>query len=306
MSSQSINTTRAKYDVPVFILAGGMGTRISEETSIKPKPMIEIGEIPILLHLMRWYYSFGFNDFVICAGYRNWEIKEFFLTYEFRRNHLQIDHRVQKNTLPASLGRNLEQENWRVSIVDTGLETMTGARLARAIDETLRFQTFTDFALTYGDGLADVNLNKELEFHFSHGKLGTVVGVPPPARWGELDIAADQRVCGFLEKPESRAGLINGGFFFFRQEFRNYLTTASDCILERDPLGKLAADNQLMVYRHTGFWHPMDTLRDKTYLQGIWEQGKAPWKVAPLAPTNRQSNDRSGKTGSEAEFAGHS
>lgn len=268
-------------NVPVFILAGGLGTRISEETHLKPKPMIEIGDTPILLHIMRWYYSFGFNDFVICAGYRSWEIKNFFLNYEFRLNHLVIDHRKSSNLPPGVLGTNLEQEKWRVRVIDTGLETMTGGRVARAIDEISKEDSFTDFALTYGDGLSNVDLAQELKFHLSHGKLGTVLGVPPVARWGELDITSDAKVLGFLEKPENRQGLINGGYFFFKREFRKYLKTDVGCILEREPLSGLAEDHELMMYKHNGFWMPMDTLRDKTQLQGLWDSGKAPWLVPP-------------------------
>lgn len=269
-----------KKDIPVFILAGGLGTRISEETHLKPKPMIDIGETPILLHIMRWYYSFGFNDFVICAGYRSWEIKSYFLNYEFRQNHLQIDHRLSANQPPKALGVNLQQENWRVRVIDTGLETMTGARLALAFDEVTRQgESFTDFAVTYGDGLSDINLDKELAFHSEHGRIGTVLGVPPVARFGELNVSADSKVTGFLEKPENRHGLINGGFFLFKRDFRNYLRTSPECILERDPMEKVAKDGELMMYREPGFWMPMDTQRDRVQLQQLWESGKAPWSV---------------------------
>ena len=280
----SLQSMRKKMNVPVFILAGGLGTRISEETHLKPKPMIEIGDTPVLLHLMRWYYSFGFDDFVICAGYRSWEIKNFFLNYEFRANHLVIDHRTSVNQAPGVLGVNTRQEKWRVRVIDTGLETMTGARLARALDEisqdgTDKDESFNDFALTYGDGLSDVNLAQELQFHYTHGGIGTVLGVPPMARFGELDISADTKVLGFLEKPENRQGLINGGFFFFKTAFREYLSSESDCVLERNPLSALAHDKQLSVHKHHGFWLPMDTLRDKVKLQELWDSGRAPWQV---------------------------
>jgi glucose-1-phosphate cytidylyltransferase len=263
-------------NIPVLILAGGLGTRISEETHLRPKPMIEIGEFPILLHIMRWYYSFGFNDFVICAGYRAWEIKKFFLNYEFRQNHLQIDHRESLDNKPRSMGRNSLQEKWSIRIVDTGLESMTGTRVARALDQ-IQGDKFEDFALTYGDGLCDVDLVKEAAFHFSHGKVGTVLGVHPMARFGELDIAPNGEVQEFLEKPQSRQGYINGGFFFFKRAFRDYLSTDVDCILERKPLFNLAENRQLMIHKHEGFWQPMDTLRDKTQLQEMWDSGKAPW-----------------------------
>lgn len=264
-------------NIPVFILAGGLGTRISEETLLKPKPMIEIGDTPILLHIMRWYYSFGFNDFVICAGYRSWEIKNFFLNYRFRLNHLMIDHRKHMNQEPSSIGKNVEQENWRVRVIDTGLETMTGARIAKAFDQVNVLEPISQFAITYGDGLSDVPLAEEVAFHVDHGKIGTVLGVPPLARFGELDVVDNTRVAGFLEKPEERQGLINGGFFFFNAQFRNFLREDPGCILEREPLAQLAKQGELMVYKHKGFWQPMDTLRDKLYLQGIWDGGKAPW-----------------------------
>lgn len=266
-------------NIPVFILAGGLGTRISEETHLKPKPMVEVGDVPVLLHLMRWYYSFGFNDFVICAGYRSWEIKNFFLDYQFRQNHISIDHRAG-HCSPMVLGTNMAQENWRVRVIDTGVDCMTGARIARAFDflREVEKESFQDFAVTYGDGLSNVNLNQELDYHLEHQKLGTVLAVPPFARFGELDVQG-KRVTGFIEKPEDKQGLINGGFFFFKSDFRNYLETDLKCTLERAPLVQLAKDNHLMMYEHRGFWHPMDTLRDKVYLQGLWESGKAPWCV---------------------------
>jgi glucose-1-phosphate cytidylyltransferase len=264
-------------NVPVFILAGGLGTRLSEESHLKPKPMIELGEVPILVHIMRSYYSFGFNDFVICAGYRSWEIKNYFLNYQFRANHLEIDHREALHGPARPLGRNHAQEKWRVRVIDTGLECMTGARIARAFDEIADTDRFADFALTYGDGVSDVNLTEELAFHSKHGKIGTVLGVAPSARFGELDVSPEGRVDGFLEKPEERQGLINGGFFFLKRDFRKYLTQDAALILEREPMLKLAADKQLMMFPHKGFWHPMDTLRDKNHLQGLLNKGKAPW-----------------------------
>jgi glucose-1-phosphate cytidylyltransferase len=231
---------------------------------------------------MRWYYSFGFNDFVICAGYRSWDIKNFFLNYEFRLNHLVIDHRSSVNRPPLLMGANLEQEKWRVRVIDTGHDTMTGGRVARAFDEVVQEETFEHFALTYGDGLSDVNLSQELEFHYEHKQIGTVLGVPPVARWGELDVASDSKVIGFLEKPENRQSLINGGFFFFRSSFRDYLETKNSCVLEREPLCGLVADKGLVMFRHSGFWQPMDTLRDKLQLQELWDSGSAPWGVRKM------------------------
>ena len=266
---------------PCVILAGGLGTRISEETDHKPKPMIEIGGLPVLLHIMRHYYRSGFRDFVVCAGYKADVIKQFFLNYEFRCNNIEIDHRDLPNNPPKAFGASQTQEAWRVRIIDTGLNTMTGARLAKAFDAievTLESDTF---AVTYGDGLCSVDLDAELAFHSKHGKLGTVMGVRPVARFGELDLSPDGQVRAFLEKPEFKQSLINGGFFFFNKKVRDYLSDDSECILERKPLEKLAKDGHLMMFQHDGFWHPMDTLRDKNYLQGLWDTGEAPWLGAP-------------------------
>ena len=263
--------------VPVFILAGGLGTRFSEETALKPKPLIEIGEIPILVHIMRSYYAHGFNDFVICAGYKSWEVKEFFLNYEHRCNHLASDHRTDKKSAARPFGENVRQEKWRVRVIDTGIKAMTGARVARAFDEIVEDEPFDHFAVTYGDGVCDVDLKAEFAFHVEHGKVGTVLGVPPPARFGELGVTEQNDVEGFLEKPENRQGLINGGFFFFNKKFRSFLETNDPCILERSPLSALAESRQLKTFIHHGFWHPMDTLRDKNHLQQLWDEGKAPW-----------------------------
>lgn len=265
--------------IPVFILAGGLGTRISEETHLKPKPMIEVGGLPILVHLMRWYYSFGFNDFVICAGYRSWEVKQYFLNYEHRANHIQIDHRSKHDTPVSCFGRNLSQEQWRVRVIDTGEDCMTGGRVARAFDEVVRDTPFEHFAVTYGDGLSDVNLKQELDFHLAQKQIGTLLGVPPLSRFGELDVSSDGKVNKFVEKPKSTLALINGGFFFFKRQFREYLKPDSDCVLEQTPLASLASDGQLMTFNHLGFWHPMDTLRDKNYLEGLWKDGQAPWRI---------------------------
>lgn len=270
-------------NVPIFILAGGLGTRLSEETHLKPKPMVEIGDLPILVHIMRWYYSFGFNDFVICGGYKLWEIKSYFLSYDYRQNHLMIDHRVDhridSGSSPIVFGESQDQENWRVRVIDTGVECMTGGRVARALEILSKTDHFENFAVTYGDGLSDVDLKQELEFHLAHKKTGTVLGVHPIARFGELAVNSDGKVSGFLEKPQSKLDLINGGFFFFKREFSKYLSTAPECVLERVPLSTLAEDSELMVHKHSGFWQPMDTLRDKNHLQQLWDSGKAPWRV---------------------------
>ncbi len=263
-------------NVPVLILAGGLGTRLSEETHSKPKPMVEIGGLPILIHIMRHYYAYGFNDFVICAGYRAWSIKEFFLDYQARCNSIEIDHRVNSSAPFSTIGEATNNEKWRVRVVDTGLETMTGGRIARALD-FIQKDSFETFAVTYGDGLGSVNIDEEYQFHRSHKKLGTVLSVVPSARFGELQIGTDGVVNGFLEKPESKQGRVNGGFFFFQRSFRQYLGSAASCILERAPLEKLSQDRELVSFNFDGFWHPMDTLRDKVFLQDLWDSGAAPW-----------------------------
>ncbi|MBS1963115.1 MAG: NTP transferase domain-containing protein [Bdellovibrionales bacterium] len=264
-------------DVPIFILAGGLGTRLSEETGSKPKPMVEIGEYPILLHLMRYYYRFGFNDFVICAGYKAWEIKKYFLDYQFRERDFAIDHRKSLGEGPQGLGQSTVQENWRVTVLDTGLESMTGARVARAYDRVYPERKFEHFGLTYGDGLCDVDLAKELGFHLEQNRTGTVLAVHPLARFGELETDGKSQVLEFSEKPQSKQGLINGGFFFFKSGFRKYLSDGAETILEKAPLVNLAKDGQLAFYKHEGFWHPMDTLRDKQHLESLYASKKAPW-----------------------------
>ena len=269
------------HKIPVLILAGGMGTRLSEETQLRPKPMIEIGGIPILLHIMRFYYSYGFNDFVICAGYRAWDIKDYFLNYQFNHHHLEIDHRDHSLSPASPWGGTETQERWRVRVVDTGLNTQTGGRIARALEETQILNSSETFALTYGDGLSDVNLEGEFKFHLKHQGIGTVLGVRPRARFGEIKLDGT-RADAFVEKPQGTQGWINGGFFFFNKKFREYLSTDETCILEREPLSRLASDGQLHVFQHEGFWQPMDFLRDKNELQALWDSGEAPWRTNGL------------------------
>jgi glucose-1-phosphate cytidylyltransferase len=267
--------------IPVLILAGGLGTRISEETQGRPKPMVEIGETPILIHIMRWYYSQGFNDFVILGGYKVWEIKSYFLNYEYRTNHLSLDHRVEATRTAKSFGERRTQERWRVRVIDTGMNAQTGSRVFQGL-EILEQEDpgFHTFALTYGDGLSDVDLKAELAFHREAKGIGTVLGVSPPARFGELKIEnSNQFVTEFSEKPQTGSGTINGGYFFFERTFKKYLSAAPATILEQTPLSKIAKEKKLAVYRHPGFWQPMDTLRDKNYLETLWTEGKAPWKV---------------------------
>ena len=240
--------------------------------------MIEIGETPILVHIMRWYYSFGFNDFVICAGYKSSEIKDYFLNYQFRQNDLCIDHRTNAQQPARAEGSTQGHEKWRVRVIDTGPETMTGGRVAKAYDAVTKSEKFDHFAVTYGDGLTDVNLTDEFAAHTKHGKIGTMLGVAPLSRFGEIERDKEGVVLSFLEKPEDKVGLINGGFFFFKSGFRAYLETRNDLILERQPLEKLAKERELVTYEHRGFWQCMDTLRDKTQLQATWESGRAPWR----------------------------
>lgn len=278
-------------NVPVLILAGGYGTRISEESQFKPKPMIEVGGIPMLVHIMRHYYSYGFNDFVICGGYKVVEIKKYFMYYQALHADLDIDHRSSFDQTWKFQDETTALEKWRVRILDTGLNTFTGGRVARALDSIRAAGDFEHFALTYGDGLSDVDLRAEFDYHRSHGKIGTVLGVKNFARYGELDASAEGRVNSFLEKPEDKQGFINGGFFFFRRDFEKYLHLDDKLVLEMQPLYRLAADGQLHVHKHLGFWHAMDTLRDRITLERLWSEGRAPWarlstrQAGPMVPT---------------------
>lgn len=249
------------------ILAGGRGSRISEETSIKPKPMIEIGEKPILWHIMKFYSAHGINDFVICCGYLGYVIKEYFanyfvhtsdVTYDLANNQVEVHHQTT--------------EPWRVTLVDTGLDSMTGGRLKRV----RQYLDDEDFCFTYGDGLADVNLTELIEFHKKSGKIATVTAVQPPGRFGAL-ILDDNAVKGFREKPED-GGWINGGFFVLKPQVIDYIED-DNTIWEREPMERLVQDNQMNAFLHYGFFQPMDTLREKIYLESLWEKGTAPWKV---------------------------
>ena len=255
------------HDVPVVILAGGPGTRLREETAFRPKPMVEVGDRPILWHVMKIYDHYGFRRFVIPVGYLGHMIKEYFLSYAQRHVDFTVD------TGSGTLARLDEPpEQWQVTVVDTGQSTMTGGRILR-----LRDHLPGRFLVTYGDGLADVPVDEVLAFHESHGRLATVTAVRPPSRFGALSLAED-RVEHFHEKPQAEGGWINGGFFVFEHGVLDYLD-GDDTILERDPLERLAGDGQLMAYRHEGFWEPMDTERDRTNLVNLWATGKAPWRV---------------------------
>jgi glucose-1-phosphate cytidylyltransferase len=256
--------------VKVVILCGGRGTRLKEETEFKPKPMVEVGGMPLLWHIMKVYAHYGFNEFVLCLGYKGEIIKEYFHHYELLSN----DFTIQLGTRDIEIHPKHSERGWKVTLVDTGLNAMTGARvkhIEKFIDSDL-------FLLTYGDGVADVNISDLLDFHKSHGKIGTVTGVFPPSRYGELMIAED-RVVSFSEKPVKHVDSINGGYFVFNKEFFKYLQPDDSCVLEKEPLETLVADDQLKVYHHKGFWQCMDTYRDYTFLQNLWEKGEAPWKI---------------------------
>jgi len=256
----------------VIILAGGYGTRIRDVSESLPKPMIPIGGYPILWHIMKHYARWGHKEFVVCLGYKGTAIKEFFLNYEAHTRDFTI-----------TLGRHRaldyhsdHAEDWAVTLADTGLEAMTGARVRRVQkyigdDET--------FLLTYGDAVSDVDLDALLRFHNSHDRVLTITGVSPPGRFGELEMEDSGRVVAFNEKPQVSGGCISGGFFVCRRKVFEYLDEREDLVFEKDPMNKLVAGGQIMVYKHTGFWHPMDTSRDYQLLNGLWDRGKAPWRL---------------------------
>ena len=251
------------------ILAGGLGTRISEESHLRPKPMIEVGGRPILWHIMKLYSHYGFNDFVVCLGYRGYVVKEYFANYVLHSADLTVD--LAKGSIEYHA---THHEPWRVTLVETGADTMTGGRLKRVAPY---LNADEPFFLTYGDGVADLDIGKLAAFHKSHGKDATLTAVTPPGRYGALEIEAGQ-VQRFIEKPPGDNGLINGGFFVLEPEVIN-LIEGDSTTWEHEPLGILAADGQLTAYHHRGFWQPMDTLRDRHHLEELWAQGQAPWKV---------------------------
>ncbi len=250
------------------ILAGGFGTRISEETSLRPKPMVEIGGQPILWHIMKSYAAFGVTDFVICCGYRGYMIKEYFANYLLHSADVTVD--LASGRIDILTPRS---ENWRVTMVDTGLSTMTGGRLKRVAHH---LAGETAFCLTYGDGLADLDIGKLVDFHHGHGKLATVTAVRSPARFGALS-RDGAKVSGFLEKHRDEGGWINGGFFVLSPKVIDFIKDDST-VWEVDPLMTLASRGELMAFEHSGFWQPMDTLRERNILEDLWQSGKAPWK----------------------------
>jgi glucose-1-phosphate cytidylyltransferase len=252
-----------------IILAGGLGTRITEETHLKPKPMIEIGGKPILWHLMKIYSAHGINDFVICLGYKGYVIKEYFANYFLHMSDVTFD--MKNNQMKV---HQQKAEPWTVTLIDTGENTQTGGRLLRIREYLTKDEAF---CFTYGDGVANIDLTKEIAFHQAHGKLATVCAVQPPGRYGALDIH-HQNVIGFQEKPLGDGGWINGGFFVLQPEAIDFID-GDLTAWEKEPLEKLANQQQLQAFEHGGFWQPMDTLRDKINLEELWQTGKAPWKI---------------------------
>lgn len=252
-----------------IILAGGLGTRISEETSTRPKPMVEIGGKPILWHILKSYSAHGIQEFIICCGYKGYIIKEYFANYFLHNSDVTFD--MQENRMEV---HERHAEPWRVTLVDTGEDTLTGGRLKRVAEYV---KDESAFCFTYGDGVSDVDISALIAFHKQHGKLATVTAVQPPGRYGALSLD-DDVVRGFIEKPQGDGGWINGGFFVLSPRCIK-LIADDDTPWEAEPLEQLAALDELRAYQHQGFWQPMDTLRDKNHLEGLWESGKAPWKI---------------------------
>ncbi|MEO6287397.1 MAG: glucose-1-phosphate cytidylyltransferase [Dyadobacter sp.] len=252
----------------VVLLAGGLGTRLSEETVLRPKPMVEIGGSPILWHIMKMYASHGFNEFVICLGYKGYVIKEYFANYFLHQSDVTFDMKENKMEI-----HNSQAEHWKVTLVDTGFGTMTGGRVKRV----QKYLNNEPFLLTYGDGVGSVDISELVDFHRQRNKLLTVTAVQPSGRFGALNISESNSVLSFMEKPKGDGAWINGGFFVCQPEVLDYISEDST-IFEREPLENIAADGQMIAYKHSGFWKPMDTLRDKQELESLWEAGNAPWK----------------------------
>ena len=254
----------------VLILAGGFGTRLSEETSIKPKPMIEVGGKPILWHIMKTYSHYGFNDFVILLGYKGYQIKEYFANYFLHQSDVTIDTSSGKMEV-----HNNSSEPWRITLLDTGINAMTGARIKKAKEHIAN----KPFLLTYGDGVADINIHDTIKFHQQHGKLMTMTSAQPSGRFGALNIDKNNRVVEFKEKPKGDDSWINAGYFVCQPEVLDYIQDGDDIVFEQEPLMNLAKDGQIFTYKHSGFWIPMDTLRDKIKLNKMCENYNAPWMV---------------------------
>jgi glucose-1-phosphate cytidylyltransferase len=255
--------------VKAVLLAGGLGTRLSEETHLKPKPMLQIGGKPILWHIMKIYSAHGVNEFIVCCGYKGYVIKEYFANYFLHMSDVSFD--MASNSMAV---HQQKAEPWQVTLIDTGDETLTGGRLKR-VSEYVRDEEA--FCFTYGDGLADIDISAEIAFHRAHGKWATVAAVKPPGRYGALQLS-HKRVIGFSEKPRGDGGLINGGFFVLSPKCLDHIE-GDQSSWEGEPLVRLAREGQLMAFKHEGFWQPMDTLRDKNSLEELWGSGKAPWNV---------------------------
>jgi glucose-1-phosphate cytidylyltransferase len=278
---RDIRVPSSQHDTPVFILCGGQGTRLREETEFRPKPMVNIGDRPILWHIMRLYAEHGFRKFILCLGFKGEMIKSYFLSY----SHLHSDLRVDLRTNQITVLSTTHEDEWEVTLADTGKAAMTGARVARAAAKYL--DGAENFAVTYGDGLTNASLADEFAFHRAHGKIGTILGVNPPSRFGELRLRGTG-VAEFREKPIFQDEWINGGYFFFKRDFLKYLGEDDACVLEREPLVRVAEDSELEIYRHEGFWACMDTQRDREDLNALWDSGRPPWTV-PGGPTLKSS-----------------
>lgn len=258
--------------VPVFVLCGGFGTRLKEETELRPKPMIPVGNHPILWHIMQTYSHYGFRRFVLCLGYKAEVIKSYFLSYASLNSDFSVNLRKNEVTVHSVD----HDQDWDVTLAFTGDRAMTGSRVAQAAERYLG--QAEHFAVTYGDGLTDADLGRELAFHLEHGRVGTVLAARLPSRFGELKLDGTL-VTHFEEKPEAVDSYINGGYFLFRRQFLTYLSKDESCVLERTPLTRLTADQQLAVFKHPGYWACMDTQRDREQLTRLWESGAPPWKV---------------------------
>lgn len=254
----------------VIILAGGFGTRLAEETSIRPKPMVEIGGMPILWHIMKSYSSFGYNDFVVLLGYKGYYIKEYFTNYFLHHSDLTVN--LANNSLEIL---NSNSEPWKVTLLDTGLNTMTGGRIKRASDVIGK----EPFMLTYGDGVSNINIQELVDFHKSHGRLMTMTSVQPKGRFGALSISSNNQITSFKEKPKGDGSWINGGFFVCEARVLDYITDSDSVVFEEEPLQNLAKDLELMSFKHDGFWQSMDSLKDKNDLNKLWDQNEAEWKT---------------------------
>lgn len=254
----------------VVILAGGYGTRLSEETGVRPKPMVEIGGKPILWHIMKIYTAYGFNDFIICLGYKGYFIKEYFSRYFLHMSDITLD--IKNNRMEVHSN---DVEPWKITLIDTGEKTMTGGRLKRAGD----YIGDETWCFTYGDGVSDVNIKELIDFHRSQNTLATLTAIQPPGRFGVINVKEDQnRIISFKEKPKGDGSWVNAGFFVLEPGVLDYISDDSS-VWEEEPMKNLASDGLLSAYKHYGFWQPMDTLRDKSYLEDIWNSGNAPWKV---------------------------